>query len=412
MRHGGPNIPRARRTWTPKIRGVVRLDSRQWQTLIWAGLAVVLSAFGGSVLILGLPAIEADFHANVPALSNLGSLLTLGALGALPLASLADHIGRRRLIAIGVAGFSVADVASTFATSLTMLAVLRLVAVCFEVLVGSVATALIVEEAPPAHRGQALSVLAILGGTGVLIAIIAYPIVAPHWRWLFLVAGSGAVATPFIWRRLPEGRAWARAHVSGSAIRLLLAQPWRFRVGVLAASTIFTSLVLTPAGLLYTVFASSQLKLSPTAISVLIFFSGLVGLFCYVAGGYLSDRFGRRLPGFALTAAYTVFAAAGFLTGRVGFIASNLLWSGLASAATPVMGAWGGELYPTRARATAEAIGAVAGAVGGIAGLQVVGYLTPRLGLGGAIVLAGFAALVGAVLLLLLPETQGSPLPD
>jgi len=389
-----------------------QLDSAQSRTLVWAGLAVVLSSFGGSVLILGLPAVAADFRASVPAVSNLGSLLALGALGAFPLATLADHLGRRRLIAVGVAGFSIANLASAFAPSITALAVFRLVAVCFEALVGTVATALIVEEAPPTHRGLALSVLAILGGGGLLVAIVAYPIIAPHWRWLFLAASVGIIAAPFIWVRLPEGRAWARAHVTGSAVRLILSRPWRFRVGVLAGTTVLTALVLEPAGLLYTLFASSTLRLSPTAISVVIFFAGVAALISYLGGGYLSDRYGRRVPGAALTAAYTAFAGLGFVTGAVGFVASNLLWSALASAATPVMGAWSGELYPTRARATAEAVGAVAGAIGGIAGLQLVGYLTPRVGLGQGIALLGVAALGGAALLLLLPETRGRPLPD
>jgi len=329
---------------------VVQLDSGQQKTLIWAGLAVVLSSFGGSVLILGLPAVAADFKADVPALSNLGSLLALGALGAFPLATLADHFGRRRLIAIGVAGFSAANLASAFAPNIAWLAAMRLVAVCFEALVGSVATALIVEEAPPTHRGLALSVLAVLGGSGLLIAIVAYPILAPHWRWLFIAASAGVVAAPFIWRLLPEGRAWARAHVSGSAIRLILSRPWRFRVGILACTTVLTALALEPAGLLYTLFASTTLNLSPAAISVVIFFSGVAALVSYIAGGYLSDRYGRRVPGAALTATYTVFTGLGFVTGVVGFVASNLLWSGFASAATPVMGAWSGELYPTRAR--------------------------------------------------------------
>jgi SHS family lactate transporter-like MFS transporter len=391
---------------------LVELDTRQRNTVIWAGLAVVLSSFGGSVLILGLPAVAADFRANVPALSNLGSLLALGALGAFPLATLADRFGRRRLIAVGVAGFSLANLASAFAPTITWLAVMRLVAVCFEALVGSVATALIVEEAPPTHRGLALSVLAVLGGSGLLIAIVAYPIVAPHWRWLFMAASVGLVAAPIIWRRLPEGRAWERAHVTGSAVRLILSRPWGFRVGILACTTVLTSLALEPAGLLYTLFASTTLKLSPTAISVIIFLSGGAALVSYFAGGFLSDRYGRRVPGAALTAAYTAFAGLGFVTGAVGFIASNLLWSGFASAATPVMGAWSGELYPTRARATAEAVGGVAGAVGGIAGLQLVGYLSPRIGLGAAIALASVAALGGAAILLLLPETRGRPLPD
>jgi len=92
---------------------------------VWAGLAVVLSAFDGSVLVLALPAISRDFNANTPALSDLGSVLALGSLGALPLSTLADRFGRRRLIAVGVAGFSLANFASAFAPSLAVLAALR-----------------------------------------------------------------------------------------------------------------------------------------------------------------------------------------------------------------------------------------------------------------------------------------------
>jgi predicted MFS family arabinose efflux permease len=159
-------------------------------------------------------------------------------------------------------------------------------------------------------------------------------------------------------------------------------------------------------------FASTVLGLSPAAISVVIFFAGAAALVSYLVGGYVCDRFGRRVPAAWLTAAYTVFTGLGFVTGPVGFVAGNLLWSGFASAATPVMGAWGGELYPTRARATAEAFGAIAGTAGGIAGLQGVGLLSQSFGLGRAIALLTILALGGAALLLLLPETKGSPLPD
>src|SRR5216684_5184131 len=213
---------------------LLNLDDQQRRTLVWAGLAVVLTAFDGSVLVLALPAIASDFHARTPALSNLGSVLAIGVLGALPLAALADRFGRRRLIAIGVAGFSIANFASGLAPSIDALAVLRLVAVCFEALVGGVATALIVEEAPKARRGQAVSVLALLAGIGTGITVISYPILAPHWRWLFLAGGAGMVAAPAIWSRLPEGRAWQAVRLSGSALRLLMEAPWRRHVPAIA----------------------------------------------------------------------------------------------------------------------------------------------------------------------------------
>jgi predicted MFS family arabinose efflux permease len=388
------------------------LDDLQRRTLLWAGLAVVLTAFDGSVLVLALPAIASDFNARIPGLSNLGSVLALGALGALPLATLADRFGRRRLIAIGVAGFSVANFASAFAPSLTALSIIRLVAVCFEALVGGVATALIVEEAPAGRRGQAVSVLAVLGGIGTGITVLSYPLLAPHWRWLFLAGGIGLLAAPVIWHRLPEGRAWQRVRPSGSAPRLLMGAPWRRRILILSATTALLAVLLEPAGLLFTVFATDILHMTPVAISTLIVFSGVAGAGAYLAGGYLSDRFGRRWPAIGLTATTAVAASLSFATGITGFVAGNVIWSAVASAATPVFGAWSAELYPTRARATAEATVSVAAALGSVAGLQAVGVLSQSLGLGRALELIGVAALAGAFLLFLLPETKQAPLPD
>ena len=379
---------------------------------MWAGLAVVLTAFDGSVLVLALPAIASDFNAQIPGLSNLGSVLALGSLGALPLATLADRFGRRKLIAIGVAGFSIANFASAFAPSLTALSFIRLVAVCFEALVGGVATALIVEEAPPGRRGQAVSVLAVLAGIGAGITVVSYPLLAPHWRWLFLAGGVGLLAAPAIWLRLPEGRTWSKVRPSGSALRLLMGRPWRRRILVLSATTALLAVLLEPAGLLFTVFATDTLHMTPAAISTLIVASGVAGGLAYLAGGYLSDRFGRRWPGIGLAASTAVVTSLSFATGIAGFVIGNVLWSAIASAATPVFGAWSAELFPTRARATAEATGGVAAAVGSVAGLQTVGLLSQSIGLGRAIELVGVAAVAGAFLLFLLPETKQAPLPD
>ncbi|HEV2413201.1 MAG TPA: MFS transporter [Candidatus Dormibacteraeota bacterium] len=391
---------------------MISLDRRQTVILVWAGIALIFTNFEGNILILALPAIAREFHAGTLSLSELGSVLTFGTLGALPLATLADRFGRRRMIAVGVAGSSLVNVVSAFAPSLAELALLRLFAVTFEVLVVAVVTALIVEEAPVERRGTAVSLVALLSGIGIFVVVVAYPLIAPHWRWLFYATGSGLLLSPFIWWLLPESRAWEHVHVTRSAIRVLLERPWRRRIVVLASMTGLLAVLLQPAGLLYTVFASFNLKWSPAAISALIVVSGVAGAASYLAGGYLTDRFGRRGPAIALTVATAAATSLSFATGSVGFFIGNVLWSAFASANTPVFGAWSGELFPTRARATAEASIAVLAAIGGIAGLQLVGFLASSAGLGGAIELGAVAAIAGALLLFLLPETKQQPLPE
>jgi predicted MFS family arabinose efflux permease len=257
-----------------------------------------------------------------------------------------------------------------------------------------------------------VSVLAVLAGIGAGITVISYPLLAPHWRWLFLAGGVGVLAAPAIWLRLPEGRTWSKVRPSGSALRLLMGGPWRRRILVLSATTALLAVLLEPAGLLFTVFATDVLQMTPVAISTLIIASGVAGAVAYLAGGYLSDRFGRRWPGIGLAASTAVVTSLSFATGIGGFVVGNVLWSAIASASTPVFGAWSAELFPTRARATAEATVGVAAAVGSVLGLQAVGLLSRSIGLGHAIELVGVAAVAGAFLLLLLPETKQAPLPD
>jgi MFS family permease len=391
---------------------VIVLDRRQRVTLVWAGLAVFLSGFEGSVLILALPAIANDLKATTLDISGLGTVLEIGTLFALPLAMLADRYGRRRLIAAGVAGFSLANFLSGLAPSLADLAFLKLFAVCFEVVVASAATALFVEEAPADHRGLALAALAVIGVAGFAVVVLAYPIVAPHWRWLFLAGGVGLLAAAPIWFLLPEGRTWQGVRITESALRVLTQPRWRRRLFVLCGMNALLNVLLTPAGLLYTIYANHVLGWAPVAISVLIVVAGTAGGAAYLAGGIVTDRLGRRGPAIALTVATAAVTSLTFATGSVGFFIGNVFWSVFASAASPVFGAWSGEMFPTRARATAEAATSLAVAVGGIVGLQAVGRLASTVGLGNAIELGGVVAIAGALLLFLLPETKHQPLPD
>lgn len=379
-----------------------------------AGLAVLLAAYDSAILVLGLPGISAEFHAPVGQLSNLGSVLALGALGALPLAALADLAGRRRVLAAAVLGFSLVDIASALAPGLGWLAGTRLAGVCFETVTAAVATALVVEAIPAGRRALAVSGLTLAAGAGIGITTLAYPVAAPHWRWLYWAGAAGALAAPLIWWALPEPATRSRAaHASRSVLRAMAEPPFRNRLLLLVASTSLAAVFFEPAGLFSVFYGSRVLRLPPAELSAVVLASGLVGAACFALGGWLGDRYGRRWVGVGLAALTAVAAGLTFAAAVVAvYWAGNLVWSALASAAAPVTGAWFAELFPTRARATSEAVVAVSTAAGSIAGLQLVGVLEPHLGLGPAVALAAVAALGGAGLLLWLPETRGLPLPD
>jgi len=201
------------------------------------GLAVLLATFDGAVLTLALAAIAHDFRASVGDLSRLGALLALGSLGSLPLAWLADRSGRRRVIALGVAGFGAANLLSALAPSLVVLALVRFAAVCFESLVLSVSTALVVEETPSEHRGQAVAAITILAGAGTFLTVLAYPLLAPHWRVLYVAGGIALPASALVWRFLPEGGRWSAARITSTCTSIRGRVHRRFCPGWRAGST-------------------------------------------------------------------------------------------------------------------------------------------------------------------------------
>src|SRR5262249_9248054 len=132
-----------------------------------------------------------DFRTSIGDVTRLGSTLALGTLAGLPLAMQADRVGRRRTLIAAVAAFSVTNLASPWAPSLAWLTASRVVAVCFETVATSTVPALVVEEVDPDRRGLAVAAIAVAAGAGTGLTTVLYPLVAPHWRVLYLAGGTG-----------------------------------------------------------------------------------------------------------------------------------------------------------------------------------------------------------------------------
>ena len=388
------------------------MSGRAWRLLVLAGLAAFLGEFDSATLPLALPAISHDFAAPLGGLSNLGSVLILGGLLSVPLAALADRRGRTRFVALGVLGFSLADVASSFAGSIPLLAACRFVAVAFEALVATVAPVLAVEEVPDQHRALGVAGLTFIAAAGSGATTILYPFLAPHWRQLYLL---GLVGIPFallVWRALPETRTWVATEHREPALVVLLEPRWRGRMLLLAVFSLVAVITYESAFFYGVLYASRSLHLAPAPISAILVAGGLVGALAFLAGGWLSDRYGRRRLGVAFMVATAVLSALAF-TGGVPAFAGGVILAGVAAGlAGPIQASWFSELFPTRARATSQSVALGAGSIGAVVSLQLTALLAPRFGLGPALVACSTGLLLGALLLLRFPETRGTPLPD
>ena len=380
--------------------------------LLLACLAVLLSALDSQALVLALTAIGREFHARLGALTNLGVLIQLGAVAGLGLGLLSDRLGRRRVLIISVAGFSLVNVASATAPNLAVLAGLRVLAVALETGAGATATALVIEELPASARAFGISILTIAAGAGAGVATVLWPFVAPDWRVLYLLGAAGLVGAGalFVWLR--ESQAWTGiGEHRRLALAVLFQRAWRGRVLIAIMTALLSAVLYVPANLFYAT-RGDELGMGQFQISAVIVVGALLSIPAFFAGAALSDRLGRRRPAVLLSVITAAWVAVAFAGGPALYWAGNILWTIFASAGSPVTGTWFGELFPTRARATSGALSSVFGSLGGAAGFEVLRVLGTPHGLGVAIPVCAGVAVIGAVLLVLLPETLGRALPE
>jgi SHS family lactate transporter-like MFS transporter len=130
------------------------LNHEQRHTVLASFLGWTLDAFDYFLFTFVIVAISKEFHADRTDVT-LGVLLTLAArpIGALIFGRLADRYGRRPVLMIDVILFSVFELATAFAPSLTMLLIMRFM---FGVAMGGewgIGASLAMETIPPKSRG-------------------------------------------------------------------------------------------------------------------------------------------------------------------------------------------------------------------------------------------------------------------
>ncbi len=180
----------------------------RWIAMVAVSIAVSMSVLVGSIANVALPTIAHDMEVT-PAESiwvlNAYQLAVTVAL--LPLASLGDVYGHRRVYCWGLALFTVASLACAVAPSLPLLVVARIAQGFGGAGIMSVNGAIVRFIYPRAQLGRAVgyNVLVVATSSAAGPSVAAAVMAVTSWPWLFaLQVPFGLLALALSWRTMPH----------------------------------------------------------------------------------------------------------------------------------------------------------------------------------------------------------------
>ncbi len=266
---------------------------------------------------------DAFFPAATPFERLMFSLITFGVgfvfrpIGAVVFGLIADRVGRRPamlasffMMGLALTGFVLTPSYRQIGMAAPILAVICRLVQGFA-LGGEIGpnTAFLIEVAPLGKRGlygawqsasQSLASIA-AGGVGLAAAHVLSGPAMHEWGWR-VALGLGVLVLPFgliVRRTLPETLHHAEPkldvhpdHPPGAGLFAALAGHWRIiliGVGIIAGATISTY-VFT----FMTTYAQTTLHMGMRTGLLIAITNGIAGFAASMAGGWLSDRYGRR----------------------------------------------------------------------------------------------------------------------
>jgi MFS family permease len=434
-----------------------RLNLHAWlhRTVIAVALLGVASGFSQYAVTASLSDVASAFGADSGAdmatqvglsTTTVGiglAIIRLASLGALPLSSFADRLGRRRVLIVcttaGLALTALAAVSPSFWWFVAIFAVGRPLMSAVNA-VGSVVAA---EETSSAHRTKAVA-LGIAGyGLGVgVVSLLRVPInsiLGFGFRGVFASSLLLLAAMPLISRLLSEtdrferlratvrrrptdarstadpGAADAAAVPATPRLRALTAvhPALRQRLLILIALTFAVNFVTGPANTFLFFYAEGQLGITRASMAGAVIAAGIMGPVGLLVGRWAADRTGRRV---ASLVPHLVLAAAGVLmySGSPVALVGGYWLAVLAQGAYgTAYGALTTEVFPTSNRATTQGWLAAAGVLGAVVGLVLFGAVSDATG---SFVIAALAVCVPCAATALgylpLPETRGLELEE
>jgi MFS family permease len=353
--------------WAPPDQ----IESRHALVLGLLAGASMSSAFTNTLFTQTAQFAADDFGVGDSGFGIAGAVVRAGIIITLPLAALADRIGRQRVMRVVAWAAPIicalGALAPNFPTLVATQAVGRPLGLTLDFLI-AVAVA---EEMPRNSRAYAVSLMAMASGLGAGIAVWALPLAdlgESAWRLVYIVTLIWLAVAVDIVRRLPETKRFERPHV--------VAPPmvWK-RFAVLAAVAVCANFFVAPASFFQNRYLREVRGFDASTISLFTITTATPAALGLVIGGRLADIRGRRRLIAVTIPIATLLVLTSFSVPGGPMWLSAFGGGFIGGIAYPAIAVYRAELFPTGNRGRAAGLLTASALLGGIGGLLLVGHL-------------------------------------
>jgi putative MFS transporter len=447
---------------TASERGAIpeRIDrlpvSREiWSIMLLAGIAWLVESYDIGVIGNVLPSLEKQFALNAFSIGVLAIASTLGiVVSIIPAGIMADRVGRKRMLVIGTAWYSIFTLIGGFAPTPLVIIILRFIAGLGMGTIFPIPYAMAAEFMPRHFRGAMTGILDSFLSVGYFVSPLLALVLIPHlplnvgWRYLFFIGGLPLLYVPVLIKWMPESPRWLQVKDRDSEAESIVSRieakverrtgtplpPPRVEENVpvvrqhshAPVSTIFRGAYLKRTIMMWIAFSCILFMFyaiqtyTPTvllkegnSLGTAFLLTSII-VVASIPGKYFTafalERFGRKftLVWFAAVAALSAVLF-GFVHDPILALITGMVLSFFGIGIDPAIKIYGAEQYPTRMRETGvgffEGVGRF---FGGALAPFIMSFILAGIGVLGSYIFVAVVAVIGlSTVALLGTETRG-----